>query len=129
MMVQVRNLNTHVFKQQFMDRMIVIPPGESIEMDFDEANKFVGTYSSPKLDGDGNHMPEGFKMLRIEDAVAKPVAAPEVKIDPNKCLSCGYTASGQTDLNEHLKTHGEALVDPVAEEQIKRKPGRPAKDK
>jgi len=113
--VRVWNDNVHPYREKFKDWDIHIPPKSFIEMEEGEAILFRGTFSFPKLDADGNDMPEGFKMIRLE-----PIGPSEpVKVDENRCLACTYKASSKADLDEHVNAmHLEQMVD--KDEQEKR---------
>ena len=65
-LVKVWNNNVHPFTQEFKSRSITIPPQEYIEMDYEEAVEFKGKFSPIITDGDGNPLPESYKMLKVE---------------------------------------------------------------
>jgi hypothetical protein len=120
--VKVWNDNVHPYSEVFKGDKLHIPAKSFIKMDREEAIQFRGTYNSPVRDADGNDLPEGFKMIRIEPLSAEDLLAPEaqVKVDELVCLACAYKATNKTDLAEHTKTHaGQLVVDEDAEAELK----------
>jgi hypothetical protein len=116
-LVRVWNDNVHPYEEVFKGDQIYIKPKNFIEMDENEAVQFKGTFKAPVLNVDGVHMPEGFKMIRIE-RISDQVESP--KADDHQCLVCKYKGSSQKDLEEHLKAHkGQLVVDEEAEAEIK----------
>lgn len=119
-LVRVYNDNVHPYTEVFKDEKIFIKPKGFIEMDEFDAIQFRGTYKSPVLNVDGVHMPEGFKMIRIEKFSGEVAAAP--KVDDHQCIACKYKGASKADLEEHVKTHKDQLVvDEEAEAEIKAK--------
>lgn len=119
--VRVWNDNVHPYKELFKGDQISIGPKKFIEMDEEEANQFRGTFAPMVFDADGNDMPEGYKMIRIEKILADEVA-PAPVVDDMLCLACSYKADSKADFAEHLKTHSDqVVVDEVAEKQLKAK--------
>lgn len=117
--VRVWNDNIFPYKEKFKGDPIRIEPKSHIVMEEDEAYQFKGTFSPPVLNTDGVHMPEGFKMIRIEKIDAAQ-AEPEPKADALKCIACQYRAQNAADLAEHSKGHEHNLVvDDKAEAEIK----------
>ena len=124
-MVKVWNDNVHPYKEQFRDKNIDIPAKGCIEMEYHEAVLFKGSFSMPILDGDGQHDPRGYKMIRVEEPSFAQIE--DSKVDALLCQACRYLAKSKNDLFDHYKTHAEDhAVDEVAEQEIKRR-GRPAK--
>lgn len=123
--MKVWNDNVHPYKETFKDEKIEIPAKSYILMEEDDAYQFKGTFSAPVLNVDGVHLPEGFKMIRLEkhDGDAADTAPKEAG---HKCLACGYKGSSPEDVAEHAKAnHAESLVvDEQAEAEIKKR-GRP----
>lgn len=100
--VQVWNDNVHVYKEQFREQSIVIPPKGFILMDEGEAHTFKCSFAPIKVDHDGQPVAEGFKMIRIApipDAVQE--VKPEPKVNPLICVACKYEAASEKDLSEH----------------------------
>jgi hypothetical protein len=121
--VQVWNDNAHDFKQKFKGDEIKISAKSWIWMDADDAHSFQGAFSPPVLGVDGNHKPEGFKMIRIEKSDKAPAddKPSSVQTQANVCPACRYQAGNEKDLAEHQTTmHASQLLkDEVAEEAIK----------
>lgn len=122
--VLVKNLNSYPLVEKFKGRTIELAPaghpGDSIKMDSEEAHQYKCQFKPPVLDGDGNGIAKGFKMLAIVplEAVTEPVLPPEAAL---KCLACKYVAANSADLEEHAKAAHSAqlVVDEEAEEAIK----------
>lgn len=121
MMVKVWNDNTHTYREMFREKDIEIKPKTYIEMELNDAHLFLGTYAPMKFDGDGNPIPSGFKMLRIEEIRGTP--APQVKLDTLTCQACKHEADTEAEMQAHVKeAHADSiLVDEVAEEAVKAK--------
>lgn len=128
---KVWNRNTYPYTEKFKDQDIVIQPGRYIVMDLYEAHEFRGTMSSVKLNADGQHLAQGFKMIEVEPTDdVETVTAEAEELSKTLCQACAYQATSETDLGEHIKAvHAHLEVgDPEAEAAIvKRKPGRPPK--
>ena len=65
MQVQVQNLNIYPYTEKFKGNNIVIEPGQSIEMEFFEAQDFLSKYTPLIKRGDNTPDPRYFKMLKI----------------------------------------------------------------
>lgn len=120
-MVKVWNDNVHPYKEQFRDQLIQIPPKKFILMEAGDAHLFKGTFAPIKLDADENPIPEGYKMIRIEESGADVIEMP--KVNELLCQACKYEGSSAGDLSEHIKsTHKDvAAVDEEAEQEIKKR--------
>tara|TARA_R110000868_G_scaffold62962_3_gene189966 strand:- start:19733 stop:20128 length:396 start_codon:yes stop_codon:yes gene_type:complete len=117
MKAKVWNDNDYVYKEYFKGDNIVIPPKSFIEMDYDEAVMFRGTFNSIVRDADGQPKRESYKMIRIE----KPQGADEVqtKVDPNKCIACGKGFSNQGALAQHVfDEHPESMASESRDEAV-----------
>ena len=122
--VQVWNKNVHVYKETFKGDKVEIAPNSFIWMDEDEAYQFMGTFSPPVLDVDGNHKPEGYKMIRVVIADNAPAESKPKSIEnDNICVACRYQASDSKDLEEHSKvSHASSLLkDELAELELKKR--------
>lgn len=118
--VKVYNRNKYPYKEKFKDEQIHIEPGGYVEMDEDDAYMFKGSFSSPVLGVDGEHLPQGFKMIEIVKDSDAPAEAPKAK--SHQCLACKYTGESDADLKEHLKTHeDQVVVDEEAEKALRKK--------
>jgi hypothetical protein len=118
MQVRVWNDNVHAYQEKFKGELIQIPSKSFIVMDEDDAYNFKGTFAPPVLNTDGVHMPEGFKMIRVEHLPKEQLEAIP-KTPEHQCMACKYKASGSEDLKEHEKTHESSrIVDEQAEREI-----------
>jgi hypothetical protein len=101
MIVRVWNKNVHTFEQEFEGRLITVPAGRFVEMDVDEARRFVGKYYPMEFDGGGRQKPHSFKMLVIDTHGAKETPRRE-PIQKYKCVGCGFIATDEKTLNAHI---------------------------
>ncbi len=115
--VRVWNDNIHPYSETFREQLIKIAPKSFVMMEAGEAHLFKGTFAPIQVDADGNPIPQGYKMIRIEET-DEPVAAPQSK--ENICQACRYEAASTKDLAEHIKHSHEdiAVVDEQAEQEI-----------
>lgn len=118
--VAVFNDNIYPYKEYFRDRWVEIPSKGHIMMDKDEAQLFLGTMNQPVLDADGNHMAQGFKMLKILNDKAPELQRKSELV----CNACGQVFHDQSLLEKHiLAMHVEQLEDKeAAKEAIAKKP-------
>jgi hypothetical protein len=99
--VAVFNDNIYPYKEKFKDDEINIPSKGHILMERQEAVQFLGQMNAPVLGADNEHLPQGFKMLRIIqnkkdlEAVESPVI---------KCHQCNDEFSTQELLDDHIRT-------------------------
>lgn len=115
-MVKVHNLNVHPYKEFFVDRMIEIPANDFVEMDEDEAERFVAKFTFPKKDGQGRPDPLYFKKLKIVRDKPK-----EAAVDPLVVHATGQKAANEAELKSILSGLSHLLVkDEEAEESIKK---------
>lgn len=115
---KVYNDNVYPYKEKFKGDEIMIPAKGFIEMEEFDAYEFKGSFNSPVLGVDGDHKPEGFKMIRV----VKLSDSAEEKDETIKCMACSYRAENAADLNEHSKEHADrVLVDEEAEKATKSK--------
>lgn len=122
MQVKVWNDNEYPFSDEFKGDKITIPPKKFIEMEYYDAHEFRGKYSPIKVDGDGQHMPQSYKMIRIEK-----IGSPEVTQLGVTCQACGKVYESQGVLDAHIdEQHLESMADPeVAQKRLR---GRPRKE-
>lgn len=128
-MVRVCNDNVHPYREQFRDHEIFIKPKNFILMEAGDALLFKGSFAPIKVDADGQPIPEGFKMIRIEEI---PGGVEEVQVTEAKhiCQACRYEGSSEKDLMEHINSNhkDQVIVDEEAEAALKKRgPGRPPK--
>lgn len=122
--VLVRNENVHPYREKFQDRLIEIPAGESIQMDNDEARRFLSKCNGILRDADGQPDPRGFKKLRIEPLPSAKSEAPEVP----KFVSHidGKEFGSKKELDDHLAQFKDKVhVDEGIERELKKR-GRQA---
>lgn len=126
-LVKVWNRNTFDFKQKFKDDDIFIPAGKSIEMDYFEANDFLGKFHSILIRKDGTQDPRTFKMLEIDKEDLKRYRDERDghagKEDENKtswkCPVCSKDFITQKGLLTHIKgKHQDAMVDKEARDEL-----------
>lgn len=119
MQVRVHNDNIYPYKEQFREHLIEIPAKGSILMEKDEAEIFQGTFAGIRTDGEGNVLPQGYKMIRIEYGSADGVLeAP--KVDGFRCEMDGKVFKSEAELKSHIETNYKAriIVDAEAEREI-----------
>ena len=108
--IRIWNDNTLPYSEKFMDRDIKILPGKFIDMDADEAIRFLGTYRAPELDGMGQQKPESYKNLRKE--IIEPLFDDGTGSQLNKpsqgefkCLVCGKQCVDEEHLDGHMNAN------------------------
>jgi hypothetical protein len=116
MLVKVHNLNIHPYKEDFRGKMIVIPPNAFVEMDEDEADYFMQSFTYPKKDSQGRPDPLFFKKLKLE----KPPVQPKEDLI---CHATGQKAGSQEELAKMLSnfSHLLAAKDETAEAESLKK--------
>ena len=117
--MRVYNDNTHPYRELFKGDKIEIPSKSFILMDYDDAHQFRGTFAPPVLNADSQHMPEGFKMIRVEKHTEEVEAV--TSVETFHCIACKYKGESAVDLSEHAKAahSAELVVDKLAEEALK----------
>ena len=115
MKAKVWNDNIFPYTERFKGDIITIPPKSFIEMDYDEAVMFRGTFSSIVRDADGAPKAESYKMIRIEPQ-GNPVDN-VIKQDPNKCLACGKVLGSQAELAQHIFNEHPAMLDSESKDE------------
>jgi hypothetical protein len=124
MQVKVWNDNVHPYTEVFRERSISIKPKGFILMEKGEAELFKGSFAAIKIDSDGRPIPEGYKMIRIEEL---PSAAEESEASPSFiCQADGAKFDTQAELDAYVKeNHSDKLViDEEAEQAMKKRQGR-----
>lgn len=114
MKAKVWNDNIFPYTEKFKGDVITIEPKGFIEMDYDEAVMFRGTFSSITRTADGAPKQESYKMIRIEPQ-GNPVDH-VVKQDPNKCLACGKVLGSQAELAQHIFNEHPAMLEQDSKE-------------
>lgn len=116
--VLVRNENTHPYREKFQDRMIEIPPGETVQMDADEAKRFLSKCNGVMRDADGQPDPRGFKRLRIESLTGGDAPEPKAKTVYVSHID-GKEFGSKKELDAHLEQFKDKVVtDENAEREI-----------
>jgi hypothetical protein len=121
MQVKVWNDNVHPYQENFREKNILIPAKSFIMMEESDAQLFYGSFAPIKVDADGNPIPEGYKMIRIDQTIDEAPVAPVV--NENICQACRHEAPNMKSLQAHIfETHKDiALVDEDAEREIGRR--------
>lgn len=115
-MVKVWNDNKLDFTQEFKGKKVVVPAGEYVEMDWDDAIEFKSEYYPPVFDGTGVQKPESYKMIRIEGKLRDPEATDWV------CAACGDKLASEDDLDAHIdRFHLDELEDEEVAQKRKAK--------
>jgi len=115
MRAKVHNDNIYPYRERFKGDMIEIAPKSFIEMDYEEAIDFRGTFNSIVRDADGQPKAESYKMIRVEPLGNPSDAA--VKADPNKCQACGKVLKNQMELAQHIFDDHPEMLDPESKDQ------------
>lgn len=115
--VKVWNDNVHPYSEVYKGDPISIPAGGCIEMEYDEAIQFRGTFKAPIKDEDGKDKPEGYKMIRVDGQ------APAVVLTDLVCQACKEKFEKQASLDLHLKhAHtDQALEKPETDADVDRR--------
>lgn len=118
--VKVRNLNKHPFEQKHRNGSLYRfaaagQPGDTIEMDEEDAVIYLGQMSPIKVDNKGNHDPKFFKMLEI---VKDPQAVKKDRDSKPICPVCREQTSSWLELEAHQRLmHSDQLVKDLEYEQ------------
>ena len=116
MTVKVHNRNKFDYTEKFRDKDIFIPAGGNVMMDYDEANRFLGQYVTPKKGKDGVHLPSSFKRLEIdkEDRRRVELVLRNESEDKSKrvfvCMACGKEFGSKSSLLAHSKEKHEEIM-------------------
>ncbi len=120
MLAKVHNLNIHPYTEEFRGNKITIAPGSYVEMDEDEAEYFMQTFTFPKKDSQGRPDPLFFKKLKLE----KPPLGKnkDGASDDLVCHANGQRAASAEELSAVLKSfsHMMASKDEAAESDLKK---------
>lgn len=98
MQARVWNDDSKPYREMFKEQLIEIPSKGFVEMDFFEANLFMGQFTPIRKNGLGDELT--CKRLRLERIGAPDEAKPE-----NRCNLC----KGKFDTANELKLHSEAF--------------------
>ena len=115
-LVRVWNDNNYPYTEVFKEQTISIAPHKFIEMELMDATEFIGKFTSIQRDGDGQPIPQTYKMLRIEKTV-KTVKPANIEPDLT-CQACGYRGKTKKDLDNHIdENHMDIMVDEKEKER------------
>ncbi len=119
-------------KELFRGEKIEIPAGKYVLMDYEDAHQFKGQYVPMRKDAMEQQIPETWKMLKLEphddeEIVPKTgwVCQMDGKTFNTKAELEAYTAANYKD----MAFKDETLDAEIAKVELKKKPGRPAKEK
>lgn len=115
--VKVWNDNVYEYKETFKGELKLIPAKGYIEMEYEDAIDFKGAYSPIITDGNGNHLPQGFKMIRVEQPPVIP--APELKLVNHATGAIAATPEALRAMlleHSHLNVKDESAEKSLAEE-------------
>ena len=123
--VRVHNKNDHPYKELFKEQWIIIPPKKAVEMDYEDAIKFLGQMIPIKKMKDGRQDPTSYKWLEMdgEDRIrAEAFIRGEVEAKSDKvfvCMKCNKEFKHKKALLNHIKEkHYEDLADDESKEII-----------
>lgn len=125
-MVRVYNDNVHPYSEKFNGQNINIPPKGFIEMDFYDANLFLGTMpGNLEVDASGIQKPTSYKMLRIQKEWS---SEPQTEVKKYICHACNKDLLTKSAYESHIEEfHLDDFADKETKEAIVKKRGRPAK--
>lgn len=119
--VRVYNDNKFEHREKFRGDIIIIPPGEYVEMDKEDAVLFKSQFTPIIRNKGGRDDPKGFKMIRIEynpevipvrDVVGEHTAS-------LTCQACGFEAKTEAGLKVHIRaSHASQMVDEDARQAL-----------
>ena len=129
---RVWNKHTLDHKELFRGDKIEIPAGKFVLMDYEDAHQFKGQYVPMKFDAMEQQTEETKKILFLEpddkeEVVPKSgyVCQMDGKAFNTKAELEAYTAANYKD----LAFKDDSLDEEIAKVELKKKPGRPAKEK
>jgi len=117
---RVWNDNELLHREKFKGKIIEIPAGESIDMQKDEAVEFKSQFFPQKVTEGGEHLPEGFKMIRLEPLYdnVEDTTKKDIK-DDHTCMKCNFTAVTAAGLASHIRhNHVDSMVDEDARDKL-----------
>ncbi len=118
-------------REKFREEMIVIPAGDYVLMDYEDAVLFRGQYFPIKTNPDGTHSRDSMKVIHLEreDVIDAKESSPKYisQLD-------GKEFGSESELNAHLEKFKEKIfqdetLDRELAAESRRKPGRPSKEK
>lgn len=115
MLVKVWNHNVHPYSEKFRDQLITIQPNQFIEMDEDEADYFLQTFTFPVKDPQGRPDAKHFKKLKIE--IPQELIDARKARDPLVNHANGQRVSSAQELAESLMQFKHLLAEKPAGEE------------
>jgi hypothetical protein len=123
--IKVWNDNVYAYEEKFKGDMIRIEPKTYVEMDYDEAILFKGTFAPIKRRGDGTFDPRSFKKIRLDEEDVRSVKTARLHfMDEDKekvyvCHACSKEFLTKTGLEKHIKQkHMSDMVDKEAMKEM-----------
>lgn len=124
--VRVWNRNKFDYSEKFRGKDYKIPAGECVEMPYDEAVLFMGSFTPIVLKGDGTHDPRSFKKLEIDPEDKARIRGERLHmIDSEEkekvfvCHACSKEFLTKTGLEKHIKNkHMGEMVDKEAYKEM-----------
>lgn len=118
--VRVYNDNIYEHRERFRGDLKIIPAGEYIEMDRDDAVQFKSQFMPIVKGRGGVDDPKGFKKLRIEFSPGPQVEDHLAKMESElSCQACDFVAQNKAGLAAHIRAkHAHQMVDSDAREAL-----------
>ncbi len=125
LIVKVWNKNSYPYSEKFKDQPITIEANSYVEMDYDEAVLFMGTFRTPVKMKDGRQDPKSYKWLEIDKDDQKAVrdarasAAGDAAEKTFVCHVCQKEFRTKNGLLKHTRDkHIGQLVDKDARDEL-----------
>ena len=124
--VRVWNRNTYPYSEKFRGKEYSIPAGKCIEMSYDEAVLFLGSFTPIVRKGDGTCDPRSFKKLEIDPEDKAAIRDQRLHlIDKDEketvfvCHACSKEFLTKKGLEKHIKDkHMTEMVDKEAYKEM-----------
>ena len=124
--VKVWNRNTYDYSEEFRGKKITIPASDFIEMAYDEAVLFLGSFTPIVRKGDGTFDPRSFKKLEIDKDDKAAIRAERMhSMDADEkekvfvCHACAKEFLTKTGLEKHIKSkHMSDMADKEAMKEL-----------
>lgn len=123
-MVKIYNRNQYDYQEKYRDKMVMIPSGGFIEMDYEEANRFLGKMPEFKRLKDGQQDPRSYKWLemdkddrrRVEMALRNEADEKSKKVFV--CHACKKEFEDKKELLKHVKKEHMSQLEEKAREEL-----------